>query len=65
MAMGPVVRRGRPVSIPFEAYGLVFHLHAAGVGFRAIAKGLERIGVATTRSSVFRLVHGLPPYSGT
>ena len=60
--MEQVIGRGRPISIPESARGLVFQLHERGYGFRRIADMLAEQGVYTTRGSIFRLLHGLPPY---
>ena len=55
--------QGRSASIPNEAYDAAFRLHAEGHGCRMIARLLEDQGVYTTKSSVFRLLRGLPPYN--
>ena len=42
----------------------MFRLRAKGHGYRRIANLLADQGVFTTKSSVERLVRGLPPYEG-
>ena len=54
---------GRPASIPEWAFGEVFRLRDLGYGCRRIVRSLEDAGVFTTRSSVSRLLNGLPPYT--
>ena len=54
---------GRPASIPQWAFGEVFRLRDLGYGCRRIARSLEEAGVFTTRSSVYRLLNGQPPYA--
>ena len=39
-----------------------FRLKDQGYGYRAIASRLHALGVATTKSSVERLIRGLPSY---
>ena len=39
-------------------------MHRTGLGYQAIARELSRLGIATSRGSVERLVKGLPPYDG-
>ena len=56
--------RGRPQSIPPDFWGLVFQLYGAGLGYRAIATHLNKLGTFTTKSSVERLIKGRPPYAG-
>jgi len=58
------VRRGRPRSVPPECWGTVFRLYGQGHGYRRIANELAEMGVSTTKSSVERLIKGLPPYQG-
>jgi len=55
---------GRPASIPEWAFGEVFRLRDLGYGCRRIVRSLEEAGVFTTRSSVYRLLNGQPPYAG-
>ena len=56
-------KTGRPCSIPRSAYGLVFQRHEAGQGYRRIASLLAGMRVCySTKSSVHRLIAGLPPY---
>ena len=52
----------RTPSIPTELVLEVVRLHGAGLGRRRIAKRLEKFGIWTTKSSVDRLIRGLPPY---
>ena len=40
----------------------VFRLKSSGLGYQGIANELGRLGVATSRGSVERLLKGLPPY---
>ena len=58
------VKTGRPQSIPPWAWPEVFRLHRQGLGYRRVAVSLETLKVITTKSSVERLVQGLPPYQG-
>lgn len=60
--MEPVTRRGRRRSIPETAFATALRLHREGYGYQRIANRLAEIGVSTTRSSVHRLIAGLPPY---
>lgn len=62
--MQQAMKHGRPQSIPPEHWGTVFRLYADGHGYRAIADLLIPMHVSTTKSSVERLIKGLPPYSG-
>ena len=55
-------KTGRPTSIPAWAWPKVFELHRQGLGYRRVAVSLESLRVWTTKSSVERLVRGLPPY---
>jgi hypothetical protein len=55
-------RLGRPQSIPEHLFVRVLRLKLAGLGYQAIANELNRLGVATSRGSVERLLKGLPPY---
>ena len=55
-------RRGRPRSIPERYFVRVLRLKLSGLGYQAIASELGRLGVASSRGSVERLVRGLPPY---
>ena len=57
-----VNRRGRPRSIPERLFVRVHAMHRTGLGYQAIALELSRLGIATSRGSVERLVKGLPPY---
>jgi len=57
-------RRGRPRSIPERHFVRVHAMHRTGLGYQAIARELSRLGIATSRGSVERLVKGLPPYDG-
>ena len=54
--------KGRPRSIPQRLFVRVFRLKRAGFGYQRIATDLNRLGVATSRGSVERLVKGLSPY---
>ena len=58
------MKKGRPASIPDTAFGQVFLLYGQGRGYRAIAGLLEHQGIYTTKSSVERLIRGLPAYTG-
>ena len=60
--MEPGIGQGRPASIPEWAYVVVFGLHADGYGYTRIATMLESLAISTTKSSVHRLLAGLPPY---
>ncbi len=55
---------GRPQSIPPWAWPEVFRLREQGMGYRRVAEALLPLKVATTKSSVERLIKGKPPYSG-
>jgi hypothetical protein len=58
-------KRGRPPAIPPSAYGLVFRLYSEGLGYRAIADRLAEMRLCyPTKSSVERMIKGLPPYQG-
>ena len=57
--------QGRPRSIPERLFVRVHAMHRTGLGYQAIAAELSRLGIATSRGSVERLVKGLPPYDGT
>ena len=58
-------KRGRQQAIPLEAFGLVFTLYGQAYGYRAIADMLAEMRVCyPTKSSVERLIRGLPPYRG-
>ena len=52
----------RTQSIPTEAFSTVLSLAQAGYGSRRIARSLEKAGIWTSKSSVDRLIRGLPPY---
>ena len=54
--------RGRPASIPERVYDDVFRWRSEGLGYQRISRRLEGQGIFTTRSSVHRLIAGLPPY---
>ena len=54
--------RGRRKSIPESYYVRVLRWKIQGEGYGAISERLSRLGVATSRGSVERLVKGLPPY---
>ena len=57
------MKTGRKQSIPPSAWPDVFKFHQQGFGCRQIARLLEQHQVFTTRSSVHRLIAGLPPYA--
>jgi hypothetical protein len=57
-------KRGRPQSIPEEHWSTVFLLYSQGKGYRRIADLLIPLGVTCTKSSVERLIKGMPPYQG-
>ena len=59
-----LVDYGRRQSIPQELWGECIRLYGQGHGYRAIADRLIPLGVSTTKSSVERLIKGLPPYQG-
>ena len=52
----------RTPSIPKELVGEVIRLNEQGLGRRRIAQALGRHGCRTSKSSVERLIKGLPPY---
>ena len=54
--------KGRRASIPLEHFETVKSLRKQGLGYRLIANQLMGLGVATTYSSVRRLILKLPPY---
>ena len=58
------VKTGRPQSIPAWFWPEVFRLYGQGLGYRAVADALISLKVSTTKSSVERLIKGLPPYQG-
>ena len=61
----PAGKRGRPRSIPVDAYGLLFKLYGKGLGYRAIADRLSKMGVCNaTKSSVERLIRSQGVYRG-
>ena len=55
-------QRGRTASIPAESFRAVARWSAQGHGVRRIVKLLENDGVFASKSSVSRLLQGLPPY---
>ena len=54
---------GRPVSIPPAMWEAAFAIYAQGKGYRATVDALDVLGVMTSKSSVERLIRGLPPLS--
>lgn len=63
--MQQAAKKGRPRAIPPAAYGLVFTLYGQALGYRAIADRLAEMRLCyPTKSSVHRLICGLPPYQG-
>ena len=58
------MKTGRPPSSPESAFPDVLRWHGQGFGCRRIAVLLEDQGVHATKSSVARLIRGLPPYKG-
>ena len=56
------MKNGRRQSIPESAFPEVLLWNKQGFGVRRIARLLEQRRVFTTRSSVHRLLNGLPPY---
>ena len=58
-----MARRGRNRSIPERLFVRVLRLKLAGLGYKRIAQELNRLGVATSRGSVERLVKGRRPYN--
>lgn len=59
---GTTARQGRLPSIPSSAYKQVFDLSGKGLGVHRIAAALADQGVFISRSSVDRLLRGLPAY---
>ena len=57
------MKTGRPASIPESAFHDVRRWHGQGFGCRRIARLLEKRQVFTTRSSIHRMLSGLPPYT--
>ena len=53
---------GRPRSLSPAALERVLTLHANGLGYRAIAEELGRVGIDVNWSTVRRAVKGWPPY---
>jgi len=64
LATGGRERRGRPQSIPLEAYEAVFQLQSLGYGSRRIVRQLEDLGIYSTKSSVSRLLLRQGAYIG-
>lgn len=62
--MRQATKRGRPQSIPPEAWAECFRLYGLGYGYRAVAHRLGELEVFTTKSSVARLIRGERPYTG-
>ncbi|MDA1129632.1 MAG: hypothetical protein O2913_13200 [Chloroflexi bacterium] len=58
----PNGRQGRRPSIPAEMFDQVFAWHSQDIGERRISNLLGEMGIFASKSSVFRLLHGLPPY---
>jgi len=58
-AKGP---QGRRLAIPPAMFGQVFNWHGSGYGMRRIAYMLGDRGISASKSCVFRLIHGMPPY---
>lgn len=54
--------QGRRAAIPPTMFGQVFEWRDLGCGMRRIANLLGGMGITASKSSVFRLLHGLPPY---
>ena len=61
---GQAMKPGRQQSIPPEHWATVFRMYSEGHGYRRIADMLIPMHVCTTKSSVERLIKGLPPYQG-
>jgi len=57
-------KTGRPQSIPAWAWTEVLRLYGQGMEYRRVANPLIPLKVATTKSSVERLIKGNPPYAG-
>jgi len=57
--------RGRPRSIPPSYFVTVLRLRLNGLGFRAIAKELNRQGVVTSHGSVERFIKRQKPYDSS
>ena len=56
------MKRGRQISIPIEMQSSIFTMHKEGMGVRKLSNYLWSIGIQASRSSVYRLLAGLPPY---
>ena len=54
--------QGRRPTIPAALLNQVFAWHGSGYGMRRIAGLLGERGIAASKSSVFRLIHGMEPY---
>jgi hypothetical protein len=55
---------GRSRSVPEAFFGTVFQWYSLGWGYRRIANELTALGALTSKSSIERVVKGLPPYQG-
>ncbi len=55
----------RPPSIPKSLHMEVFRLSEQGLGYRRVTQAFENLGCRTTKSSVYRLLRGHPPYHRT
>lgn len=56
-------RPGRPRSIPPELFATILKLYSEGRGYRTITNHLEGLGIATTYTTVRRLILGLGAYA--
>ena len=54
---------GRPRSIPPELFTTILQLYAQGWGYRSITRHLEGLGIATTYTTVRRLILGQGAYA--
>ena len=55
---------GRPRAIPPELFDTVLQLYAGGLGYRSITRHLWERGIATTHTTVRRLIKGEGAYAG-
>ena len=56
------VLKGRPPSIPPEAFGTLLRLRSKRHGYRRIADELMALGIDTSKSSVERFLKSQTPY---
>ena len=55
--------QGRRPAIPETMFDQVFAWHGLGHGVRRIENLLGAMDIAASKSTVFRLLHGMPPYA--